>query len=54
MAPLQLLGAKGVVLGTRFLASEEISVPSPIYVQALLDRKDGGPITIRDKSFDQL
>lgn len=48
------LGAEGVVLGTRFLASKEISVSTPVYVQAILDGKDGGQSTIRDKVFDQL
>ncbi|KAE9963360.1 hypothetical protein BLS_006785 [Venturia inaequalis] len=48
------LGAEGVVLGTRFLASKEISVSSPVYVQAILDGKDGGQSTIRNKVFDQL
>lgn len=48
------LGAEGVVLGTRFLASKEISAPTPIYAQAILAGKDGGQTTVRDKVFDQL
>jgi nitronate monooxygenase len=48
------LGAEGVVLGTRFLASKEVSIPTPIYQKAILEGKDGGQSTIRDKVFDQL
>jgi nitronate monooxygenase len=48
------LGAEGVVLGTRFLASKEISMPTRVYAQAILEGKDGGQSTIRDKVFDQL
>lgn len=48
------LGAEDVVLGTRCLASKEISMPTYVYVQAMLEGKDGGQSTIRDKVFDQL
>jgi nitronate monooxygenase len=48
------LGAEGVVLGTRFLASKEILTPTHVYAQAILEGKDGGQNTIRDKVFDQL
>lgn len=48
------LGAEGVVLGTRFLASKEVSLPTQVYAQAILEGKDGGQNTVRDKVFDQL
>lgn len=47
------LGAKGAVLGTRFLASKECIV-HPNYQAAVLEAHDGGQITTRSKLFDQL
>ncbi|KAF2726926.1 inosine monophosphate dehydrogenase [Polyplosphaeria fusca] len=47
------LGAKGVVMGTRFLAADETSV-HPKYRAAVLEAKDGGQVTKRSKLFDQL
>jgi nitronate monooxygenase len=47
------LGAEGVVMGTRFLASEEVNV-HPVYQAAVLEAQDGGQVTTRSKLFDQL
>lgn len=47
------LGAQGVVMGTRFLASEEVIV-HPIYQAAVLEARDGGKVTVRSKVFDEL
>jgi nitronate monooxygenase len=47
------LGAQGVVMGTRFLASREVIV-HPIYQAAVLEARDGGQVTTRSKLFDQL
>jgi nitronate monooxygenase len=47
------LGARGVVMGTRFLASQEVNV-HPVYQAALLEARDGGQVTTRSKLFDQL
>ncbi|ETN37515.1 uncharacterized protein HMPREF1541_07137 [Cyphellophora europaea CBS 101466] len=47
------LGADGVVMGTRFLASKEVTAP-PLYQQQILDTHDGGQYTIRAKVFDEL
>lgn len=47
------LGARGVVLGTRFLAAEETTI-HPRYREALLQATDGGQATIRSKLFDNL
>jgi nitronate monooxygenase len=47
------LGAQGVVMGTRFLASQEVNV-HPVYQAALLEAQDGGQVTTRSKLFDQL
>ncbi|KAF2492732.1 NPD-domain-containing protein [Lophium mytilinum] len=47
------LGAKGVVMGTRFLAAKETTVP-PKYLAALLKAKDGSQSTVRSKVFDEL
>lgn len=47
------LGAKGVVLGTRFLCSQEVTVP-PLHRDAVLKASDGGQSTVRGKVFDQL
>lgn len=47
------LGARGVVMGTRFLASREINI-HPNYQAAILEAQDGGQVTTRSKIFDQL
>ncbi|CAA9957075.1 NMO multi-domain protein [Pyrenophora teres f. maculata] len=47
------LGAQGVVMGTRFLASKEINL-HPNYQAAVLEAQDGGQVTARSKLFDQL
>lgn len=47
------LGAQGVVMGTRFLASKEIII-HPNYQAAILEAQDGGQVTTRSKVFDQL
>jgi nitronate monooxygenase len=47
------LGAEGVVMGTRFLASNEVNV-HPQYQAAVLEARDGGQVTTRSKLFDQL
>ena len=47
------LGAEGVVMGTRFLASREVNV-HPVYQAAVLEAQDGGQVTTRSKLFDQL
>ena len=47
------LGAEGVVMGTRFLASKEVNV-HPVYQAAVLEAQDGGQVTTRSKLFDQL
>lgn len=47
------LGAKGVVMGTRFLATEEVIV-HPRYQAAVLRARDGSQVTTRSKLFDQL
>ncbi|EHL01299.1 putative Nitronate monooxygenase [Glarea lozoyensis 74030] len=48
------LGAEGVVMGTRFLASEEVRLPDDNYRQAVLQGKDGGQYTVRSQVFDEL
>ncbi|EOA84582.1 uncharacterized protein SETTUDRAFT_163488 [Exserohilum turcica Et28A] len=47
------LGAQGVVMGTRFLASREVKV-HPVYQAAVLEATDGGQVTTRSRLFDQL
>ncbi|KAL1794183.1 hypothetical protein ACET3X_007604 [Alternaria dauci] len=47
------LGAKGVVMGTRFLASKEVII-HPVYQASVLEAQDGGQVTTRSKLFDQL
>lgn len=47
------LGAAGVVMGTRFLASREALV-HPVVQASIVEAKDGGQITTRSKLFDQL
>ncbi|KAJ9633945.1 hypothetical protein H2199_009194 [Coniosporium tulheliwenetii] len=48
------LGAQGVVMGTRFLASKEAIMPHPVYQEAILETLDGGQSTVRTKLFDNL
>lgn len=48
------LGARGVIMGTRFIASHECLVPHPMYREVLLKAKDGGEATVRAKVFDEL
>lgn len=48
------LGASGVVLGTRFLAARETTVPHPAYRDAVLAARDGGESTVRSKLFDNV
>lgn len=47
------LGAAGAVMGTRFLASKEVSI-HPTAQAAILEAEDGGQATKRSKLFDQL
>lgn len=47
------LGAQGVVMGTRFLASKEVVV-HPQYREAVLEAEDGGQVTVRSRVFDEL
>lgn len=47
------LGAVGVVMGTRFLASKEVMI-HPKAQAAILEAEDGGQVTKRSKLFDQL
>lgn len=54
VAAAMTLGAAGVVMGTRFLASMEIKLPHPAYQQRILSAKDGGISTVRAKIFDEL
>lgn len=48
------LGADGVVMGTRFLASEEVKVPHPAFREAIVGAKDGGVSTARNTTFDEM
>ncbi|KAF2134980.1 inosine monophosphate dehydrogenase [Dothidotthia symphoricarpi CBS 119687] len=47
------LGAAGVVMGTRFLASREVVVHAR-YQAAVLEARDGGQVTTRSRIFDEL
>lgn len=47
------LGAAGVVMGTRFLASKEVLV-HPVVQASILEAQDGGQVTTRSKLFDKL
>ncbi|OSS54852.1 hypothetical protein B5807_00770 [Epicoccum nigrum] len=47
------LGAHGVVMGTRFLASTE-ATPHPVVQASVLEASDGGQVTVRSTLFDQL
>ena len=48
------LGAEGVIMGTRFLASPETLVPHEEYRNRVLAAHDGAMSTIRAKVFDEL
>lgn len=48
------LGADAVVLGTRYLASEEITLPHPAYQKRIVATVDGAANTVRAKVFDEL
>ncbi|KAF4623990.1 hypothetical protein G7Y89_g14186 [Cudoniella acicularis] len=47
-------GVEGVVMGTRFLASKEIELPTEELRDAILATKDGGVTTVRSTVFDEL
>ncbi|RAH79103.1 inosine monophosphate dehydrogenase [Aspergillus japonicus CBS 114.51] len=48
-----VLGAAGVVMGTRFLAAEEAVVPAQ-YREELFRASDGGEATARSRVFDEM
>jgi nitronate monooxygenase len=48
------LGADGVVMGTRFLGSEEVMMPHPGYQQQILEARDAAHATTRHTVFDEL
>lgn len=48
------LGASGVVLGTRFLAARETTVPHEAYRASVLAARDGANSTVRSKLFDNV
>lgn len=48
------LGAAGVTMGTRFLASDEVAMNDKGYLKALLETRDGGPSTHRSQLFDEI
>lgn len=54
MAAALCVGAKGVVMGTRFLASTEIVLPAIEFQHAVVESKDGGKSTARAVVFDEL
>jgi nitronate monooxygenase len=47
-------GADGVVMGTRFLASKQIELPTEEYRKTILEAQDGGVSTARATVFDEL
>lgn len=47
------LGAEGVVMGTRFLATHEANIAKG-YQKAVLESSDGGMTTVRSSVYDQL
>lgn len=47
-------GADGIVMGTRFLASEEVELPVKEYGDVILAAKDGGVATARETVFDEV
>lgn len=48
------LGAAGVVMGTRFLAANEITLPHLEYQKRIINATDGATSTVRAKVFDEL
>lgn len=54
VAAAMALGARGVVLGTRFLASREIELPAKEFRDIILAARDGGRSTARGNIFDEL
>lgn len=48
-----MLGASGVVMGTRFLGAEEAELPSD-YRREILRAADGGESTVRSRVFDEM
>ncbi|KAE8371578.1 inosine monophosphate dehydrogenase [Aspergillus bertholletiae] len=48
-----MLGAAGVVMGTRFLGAEEAELPQK-FREAVFDASDGGQATVRSKVFDEM
>jgi nitronate monooxygenase len=53
VAAALMLGASGVCMGTRFLASPEAEI-SPGYKKAVVDANDGGINTVRTTLYDRL
>ncbi|OQE82046.1 hypothetical protein PENNAL_c0038G01987 [Penicillium nalgiovense] len=47
------LGASGIVMGTRFLAAKNASVPA-VYRDAIFEASDGGETTARSRVFDEI
>jgi nitronate monooxygenase len=47
------LGADAIIMGTRFLGSQEVNI-HPAYRQQVLDARDGGQATVRSQVFDEL
>ena len=52
-AAAMMLGASGVVMGTRFLRAEEANLPSE-YRQEVFLAFDGGESTVRSRVFDEM
>ncbi|KAF7592978.1 hypothetical protein BBP40_012214 [Aspergillus hancockii] len=52
-AAAAMLGAAGVVMGTRFLAAEETEVPLE-FREAIFGARDGGQATVRSRVFDEM
>ncbi|KAK5134282.1 hypothetical protein LTR08_006711 [Meristemomyces frigidus] len=48
-----MLGASGIVMGTRYLAAHEANIPKG-YINAVLEASDGGVTTERGKLYDTL
>ncbi|KAE8405663.1 hypothetical protein BDV37DRAFT_292886 [Aspergillus pseudonomiae] len=53
VAAAMMLGAAGVVIGTRFLGAEETELPHQ-FRQAVFDASDGGQATVRSRVFDEM
>lgn len=54
LAAVLACGAEGVVLGTAFLASQEVQLPAKEYQEAILEAVNGGTSTVRATIFDEL